>query len=179
MVPWSTAVRLIVEAQGSLACGNHPCRPRTDVQQLGDAGIRVQHSAWHRAAELAPDELLTLSFACSVFERGYAQRMRRGSKVLLTAVLAVLIVVNVVLLFLLFRPDRVLTARPSHQDPGDGGSPTATSSPASRRLNESNALDSTNRVGSCQTAALGHVFQDGVARDCWRLQHPRQNRAVN
>jgi hypothetical protein len=63
-------------------------------------------------------------------ERGYAQRMHRGSKVFLIGVLAVLIVVNVVLLFLLFRPDRVLTARPSHQDTGDGGSPTATSSPA-------------------------------------------------
>jgi hypothetical protein len=56
--------------------------------------------------------------------------MHRGSKVFLTGVLAVLIVVNVVLLFLLFRPDRVLTARPSHQDPGDGGSPAGTSSPA-------------------------------------------------
>jgi hypothetical protein len=62
-------------------------------------------------------------------KRGYAQRMHRGSKVLLIGVLAVLIVVNVVLLFLLFRPDRVLTARPSHQDTGDGGSPYATSSP--------------------------------------------------
>jgi hypothetical protein len=63
-------------------------------------------------------------------ERGYAQRMHRGSKVLLIGVLTVLIVVNVVLLLLLFRPDRVLTARPSHQDTGDGGAPTATSSPA-------------------------------------------------
>jgi len=56
--------------------------------------------------------------------------MHRGSKVLLIGVLAVLIVVNVVLLFLLLRPDRVLTARPSHQDTGDGGLPTATSSSA-------------------------------------------------
>ena len=62
--------------------------------------------AWRR------NELPTLSFACSFLGRGYAQRMHRGSKVLLIAVLAVLIVVNVVLLFLLFRPDRVLTARP-------------------------------------------------------------------
>ena len=50
--------------------------------------------------------------------RGYAQRMRRGTKVLLMAVLAVLIAVNVVLLFLLFRPDRALTAQPADQDPG-------------------------------------------------------------
>jgi hypothetical protein len=56
--------------------------------------------------------------------------MRRGSKVLLTAVLAALIVVNVVLLFLLFRPDRLLTAHPSDQGPNGGGSPTATPSPA-------------------------------------------------
>jgi hypothetical protein len=64
------------------------------------------------------------------FERGYAQRMHRGSKILLIGVLSVLIVVNVVLLFMLFRPDRVLTTRPLHQDTGDGGSPTAASSPA-------------------------------------------------
>jgi hypothetical protein len=62
-------------------------------------------------------------------KRDYAQRMRRGSKVLLNAVLAALIVVNVVLLFLLLRPDRVLTARPSDQASGGGGSPRATSSP--------------------------------------------------
>ena len=49
---------------------------------------------------------------------------------LLTALLVVLIAVNVLLLFLLFRPDRVLTARPSHQDPGDDGSHTGTSSSA-------------------------------------------------
>jgi hypothetical protein len=65
-----------------------------------------------------------------LLERGYAQRMHRGSKGLLIGVLAVLIVVNAVLLFLLFRPDRILTARPSHQGTGDGGSPTATSPPA-------------------------------------------------
>jgi hypothetical protein len=59
--------------------------------------------------------------------RSYAQRMRRGSKVLI-GVLAVLIAVNVLLLFLLFRPDRVLTARPTPQDIGDGGSPTTTTS---------------------------------------------------
>ena len=63
-------------------------------------------------------------------KRGYAQRMRRGSKVLLIGVLVVLVALNIVLLFLLFRPDRVLTARPSDQDTDDGGSPTATSSPA-------------------------------------------------
>jgi hypothetical protein len=55
--------------------------------------------------------------------------MRRGSKVLLIGVLVLLIAVNVLLLFLLFRPDRVLTARPSQQDPGESDSPTATSLP--------------------------------------------------
>ena len=49
---------------------------------------------------------------------------------LLIAVLAVLIAVNVLLLFLLFRPDRALTAAPPVQESGDGGSPTTTSSPA-------------------------------------------------
>jgi hypothetical protein len=56
--------------------------------------------------------------------------MRRGSKVLLIGIVAVLIVVNLLLLFLLFRPDRVLTARPSHQYTDSAGSPTAISSPA-------------------------------------------------
>jgi hypothetical protein len=59
--------------------------------------------------------------------RDYAQRMRRGTNVLLTAVVAVLVVVNVVLLFLLLRPDRVLSARPSDQGSGGGGFPTAPS----------------------------------------------------
>jgi hypothetical protein len=56
--------------------------------------------------------------------------MHRGSKVLLIGILSALIVVNVVLLFLLVRSDPALIARPSHQDTGDGGSPTAPSSPA-------------------------------------------------
>jgi hypothetical protein len=55
--------------------------------------------------------------------------MHRGSKVLVIGILSVLIVVNAVLLFLLFRPDGVLTGRPSQQDPGDSGSPRATWSP--------------------------------------------------
>jgi hypothetical protein len=46
------------------------------------------------------------------------------------AVLALLIVVNLLLLFLLFRPDHVLTAKLTDQEPGAGGSPPATSSPA-------------------------------------------------
>ena len=47
------------------------------------------------------------------------------------AVLVVLIVVNVVLLFLLFRPDRALTAQPAEQDSRAGGSPPApTTSPS-------------------------------------------------
>jgi hypothetical protein len=86
--------------------------------------VRLSGRAWRR------NELLTLSFAAPFLERGYARRMHRGSRVLLIGVLAVLVVVNVVLLLLLFRPDRVLTARSSYQDPGDGRSPTATSSPA-------------------------------------------------
>jgi hypothetical protein len=49
--------------------------------------------------------------------------------VLLTALLVVLIAVNVLLLFLLFRPDWILTARPTPQDTGDGS--PATSSPPS------------------------------------------------
>jgi hypothetical protein len=99
-------------------------------------GAELKSLALERAAN---SQLRMLPF----LERGYAQRMHRGSKVLLIGVLAVLIVVNVVLLFLLFRPDRDLTARPSHQDTGDGGSPTATSSPA--RDASTNPTPSTRR----------------------------------
>jgi hypothetical protein len=45
-------------------------------------------------------------------------------------VLALLILVNLGLLFLLFRPDRVLTAQPADQDINDDRSATAASSPA-------------------------------------------------
>jgi hypothetical protein len=56
--------------------------------------------------------------------------MHRWTRAFSIAVLAVLIVMNVLLLFLLFRPDEALIARPANHDPGDGGSPTMTSSPA-------------------------------------------------
>ena len=49
----------------------------------------------------------------------------------------------------------------------------------SRRLDGSDAFGSTNRVGSCRTAALGHIFHDGVARHSRRLQQPWRDRAVN
>jgi len=65
----------------------------------------------------------------SFFGCGYAQRMRRGTRGLPLLVLAVLIALNLVLLFLLFRPDRVLNARPAYQDSGDDGLPIATASP--------------------------------------------------
>jgi hypothetical protein len=55
--------------------------------------------------------------------------MRRAIKVLPRGILAALIAVNVVLLFMLFRPDRVLTAQPADQGSSDGGLPTVTSSP--------------------------------------------------
>jgi hypothetical protein len=80
--------------------------------------------------ELTPRRAANFQLCLVRLKRRYAQRMRQGRKVLLTAVFAVLIVVNVVLLFLLVRSDRVLTARPSDQDSGGGDSPTATSSPA-------------------------------------------------
>jgi hypothetical protein len=57
--------------------------------------------------------------------------MGRGIKVLLRVILAALIAVNVMLLFMLFRPDRILTAQPADQDSSDGGLPRVTSSPGS------------------------------------------------
>ena len=55
--------------------------------------------------------------------------MRRGTKVVWMLVLVLLIVANLALLFLLFRPDRDLAVRPVDRDSGDGRSPTATSPP--------------------------------------------------
>jgi hypothetical protein len=82
----------------------------------------------HRVRKARPREHLSAS-PVSFFGCGYAQRMRRGTRVLPLLVLAVLIAVNLVLLFLLFRPDRVLNARPADQDSRDDGLPMATSSP--------------------------------------------------
>jgi hypothetical protein len=106
-------------------------RRQTDFQQRV---LGMPQPAWHGVAELsvataANSQLRQLRF----LKRGYAQRMRRGSKVLLTAVLAVLIVLNLLLIFLLFRPERVLTAQRGDQDPGDGGWPAATSSGSNSR----------------------------------------------
>jgi hypothetical protein len=86
--------------------------------------VALGRTAW-RAERAADSRLRLIHF----WECGYARRMRRGSKVLLFGVIAVLIAVNLVLLFLLFRPDGFLTARPSQQDPGDSESSTATWSP--------------------------------------------------
>jgi hypothetical protein len=54
--------------------------------------------------------------------------MRQGSKLLSMAFLAVLVVVNLVLFFLLLRPDRALTAEPAGQGSGLESWPTATTS---------------------------------------------------
>jgi hypothetical protein len=101
----------------------------------------------------------------------------------LTAVLAVLIGVNVVLLFLLFHPDLAMSARTSDQDSVDGGSPKATSSrapDASANLTPSGrpiesvparrllfAVSSTtawrSTVGDCDTPARIELSTDGGA----------------
>jgi hypothetical protein len=101
---------------------------------------------------LATQRAANSRFVCSFLKRGYAQRMRRGSKVLLIGVLAVLIALNILLLFLLFRPDRVLTARPSHQDRGDAGSPSATSPPAPD--SSTNSMPSTRPIESVPVKRL-------------------------
>jgi hypothetical protein len=120
-----TAAHLIAEGEGKLAVrkptvGSGLTSNTSGAGYAAAMGGAEPHSL---AGGTSRDSQLHL---IHFLKRGYAQRMRRGSKVLLFGAIAVLIAVNVVLLFLLFRPDGVLTARPSQQDPGDGGSPTAT-----------------------------------------------------
>jgi hypothetical protein len=88
--------------------------------------------------------------------------MRRGSHVLLFGVIAVLIAVNVVLLFLLFRPEGVLTAR-SSQDPGDSGSPAATWSPT---LDAS--TNPTPSAGSIESVPVKRLLFATSSKMAWR-----------
>jgi hypothetical protein len=81
--------------------------------------------------------------------------------VLLIAVLAVLIASNVVLLFLLFRPDRVLTIHPSDQGPVDRGSPTATSSPSA-------STDPTPSTRPVEPAPVERLLVATSSKTAWR-----------
>ena len=95
------------------------------------------------------------------FRRGYAQRMRRGTKVLVMAVLAVLITVNAVLLFLLFRPDLGLTAQPADQGPVDRGSLRATSSPSA-------STDPTPSTRPVEPAPVERLLVATSSKTAWR-----------
>jgi hypothetical protein len=105
--------------------------------------------------------------------------MRWRTKVLPIAVLAVLIAVNAVLLFLLFRPDRVLTAQPGDQDSVDGGSPTATLSPATTSspsasghlttsVNPSASTDATPSTRPVKPAPVERLLIATSSKTAWR-----------
>ena len=110
--------------------------------------------------------------------RGYSQRMQRGTKVLLVALLAMLIALNLVLLFLLFRPDRVLTAQPAGQDSNDGGLPTATWSPGTMsspsvssgqtRVSPGTSADATPLVRPNEPAPVERLLLATSSMDAWR-----------
>ena len=80
------------------------------------------------------------------------------------AVLAVLIAVNVVLLFLLFRPDRALTARPADQDAVASGLPTATSTSTSPSAS-TGPTPSTRRV---EPAPVERLLVATSSKTAWR-----------
>ena len=89
------------------------------------------------------------------------------------AVLAVLIAVNVVLLFLLFRPDRALTAQPQDQDSDAGGLPTPTSSPAHclSSSDQATASASTNPTPSTrpvEPAPVDRLLLATSSKTAWR-----------
>jgi hypothetical protein len=80
-------------------------------------------------AELAATTSRQVSVPCLLsLADGYARLMRRGTSVVSITVLAGLIVLNLLLLVLLFRPDQILTARQADQNPR-GGSPATGWSP--------------------------------------------------
>jgi hypothetical protein len=81
--------------------------------------------------------------------------------VLPIAVVAVLIAANVVLLFLLFRPDRVLTAQPGDQDPVGPGSPRATSSPSA-------STDLTPSTQPVEPAPVERLLVARSSKTAWR-----------
>ena len=108
--------------------------------------------------------------------RDYAQRMRRGTKVLLVSLVAVLIAVNVVLLFLLFRPDGALTAQPA--DSGNGGSPSAASSPVTTSSQSASSgetpvssgasTDPTPSTGTDEPAPVERLLVATSSKTAWR-----------
>ena len=75
--------------------------------------------------------------------------------------LVVLIAVNVVLLFVLFRPDRVLTAQPSDQGTVDRGSLTATSSPSA-------STDPTPSTRPVEPAPVERLLVATSSKTAWR-----------
>jgi hypothetical protein len=77
------------------------------------------------------------------------------------AVLGMLIAANVVLLFLIFRPDRVLTAQPRDQGPIDRGSPTATSSPSA-------STDPTPSPRPVEPAPVERLLVATSSKTAWR-----------
>jgi hypothetical protein len=78
-------------------------------------------------------------------------------------VLALLIVANLALLFLLFRPDRALIAQPADRDPGDGSSPTATSSPSPDL-----STDPTRSTRSIESVPVERLLFAASSKTAWR-----------
>jgi hypothetical protein len=169
-----TAVYLIVEAQAKPCCASTTQRAATGFQQQAVLILAAELRATERQG-LASERAANSQLRCSVSgawlcsadapgEQGPSDWGPRSARC------------------------RECGAALASVPPGQGlDSPLLISGPrrwsiaycdivaSSQCLNEWNALDSTSRVGSRRAAALGRLLQDGVARDCWRLQHPRQN----
>jgi hypothetical protein len=130
-----------------------PVTPATALGGMTSTWLGARRGGW----------LPSVQASALPFRRGYAQRMGRGTRVLI-AMLVVLIVVNVVLLFLLFRPDRVLTAQPSDKGPVDRGSPTATSPPAATFSPSASAHPTT----SVEPAPVQRLLVATSSKTAWR-----------
>jgi hypothetical protein len=101
--------------------------------------------------------------------------MRRGTRVLSIGVLAVLIAVNLLLLFLLFRPDQILIARPPDHETGDLGLPTATTSTSASQLEDKTAsagpytsIDPTSSTPPVQSVPVERLLLATSSKTAWR-----------
>jgi hypothetical protein len=103
--------------------------------------------------------------------------MRRGTKVLSMAVLTVLIAVNLLLLFLLFRPHGTVTAQPADEGRGDDATPTltpatgqrpSTSTEQSASAIDTNPKDSTGSTRQIEAAPAGRLLFAVSSKEAWR-----------
>jgi hypothetical protein len=135
--------------------------------------VRSVDHQWHQRIMCLSLKLCLLHFSGA----GYAHRMRRGTKVLPIAILAVLIAVNLVLLSLLLRPRGAVTAQPADQDPRNEVTPLSTAVPGegpSASTEETASADPRDTMGSAhptqaiEPAPVERLLLATSSKEAWR-----------